>query len=142
MLTTPQRPLTPMVTESDAALLTHDSYVMHIRTQHCTSCSCGERFSTMFEVWTHPTKTRSTGLNVLRPVLGTILKDLTIAYIELPMIVIPLCSECVDTFVHPNRTSTIGVASREAWADTLKRKYTPDPVASPKGKVEPTLDML
>lgn len=123
-------PAKPNITESDAALLIHTSYVMHIKTQHCTSCACTERFNAMFEVWTHPTKTRTTGLNVLRAVLGLQLKDLEIAYIELPSVNIPLCSECVNTFVHPNRVSTIGIASRAAWAETLRRKYTPEPKAA------------
>lgn len=133
----------PFVSESDAALLIHDSYVMHIKTQHCTSCSCSERFSQMFEVWTHPTKTRSTGLTVLKAT-GPLLKDLDIAYIELPATSIPLCEECVNTFVHPNRVSTIGMASREAWAETLRRKYAPEPqsASDSKAKPSPTLNML
>lgn len=141
MTTTNVHPIKPQLTPSDAALLTLDSYVMHIKTNHCTSCSCSERYSEMFEVWVHPTKTATSGLNVLRKVVGTTLKDLEIAYIELPPKQIPLCEECVNTFVHPERLSTIGVASREAWAETLRRKYTPEP-AKPAGKPEPTLDML
>lgn len=131
------------ITESDAALLIHDSYVMHIKTQHCTSCQCSERFSSLFECWTHPTKTKTSGLNVLKAAASGQLKDLEIAYIELPSISVHLCSECVNTFVHPNRSSTIGLASREAWAETLRRKYTPEPSAQrASGKLAPDLDML
>lgn len=141
----PETPATrsppPSITESDAALLFHDSYVMHMNTQLCESCKCGERFSQLFEVWVHPTKTRATNLHVLRKAIGLVLKDLEIAYIDLPPIRIPLCTECVNTFVHPNRTSTIGLGSREAWAETLRRKYTPEP-ASPTKRPEPTLEML
>lgn len=137
---TPIRPL-PLITESDAALLFHDSYVMHIKTHLCASCQCGERFSQMFEVWAHPTKTRANNLHVLRAVTGTQLKDLEIVYIELPATGIPLCSECVSTFVHPNRISTIGIASREAWAETLRRKYAPEPKPA-SGRPEPSLDSL
>lgn len=139
----PQQQPKPFVSESDAALLIHDSYVMHIKTHHCTSCQCSERFSQLFEVWTHPTKTRSTGLTVLKAT-GPALKDLEIAYIELPATNIPLCEECVNTFVHPNRVSTIGMASREAWAETLRRKYTPEPapLARSESKPQPSLDML
>lgn len=134
----------PQLTEGDASLLTLDSYVMHIRTHQCTSCQCGERFSSLFEVWTHPTKTRTSNLHVLRAVTQPALKDLAIVYIELPATSVPLCSECVNTFVHPNRISTIGVASREAWAETLRRKYTPEPVADKTAstKPAPSLDML
>lgn len=131
------------LTESDANLLFHDSYVMHIKTNMCASCACGERHSELFEVWAHPTKTRTSNLHVLRKVTGhVVLKDLEIVYIELPATPIPLCSECVNTFVHPNRSSTIGIASREAWAETLRRKYTPEPTPVKTGKIEPTLDQL
>lgn len=142
--TTNIAPIRPQLTEGDAALLFHDSYVMHIKTALCASCSCGERHSEMFEVWAHPTKTRTSNLHVLRKVIGTHLKDLEIVYIELPPISIPLCSECVNTFVHPNRSSTIGVATREAWADTLRRKYTPEPTPAAKStsRPAPTLDQL
>jgi hypothetical protein len=139
--TPPARPA-PMLTESDAALLIHDSYVMHRKTQLCESCGCGEQFSELFEVWIHPTKTRSTNLHVLRRAGAGALKDLEIAYISLPSISIPLCSECVETFVHPNRISTIGMASRAAWMDTLRRKYTPAEAAKPAAKPEPSLDQL
>lgn len=138
------RPLS-QVTESDAALLFHDSYVMHIKTHLCTSCQCGERFSQLFEVWAHPTKTRKTNLHVLRAVTSLQLKDLEIVYIELPQTTVPLCSECVNTFVHPNRVSTIGVASRAAWAETLRRKYAPaEPAEGPSNRAKhtPTLEDL
>lgn len=137
----PIRPQQPQLTEGDANLLFHDSYVMHIKTNQCLSCGCGERHSQIFEVWAHPTKTRTSNLHVLRTVTSHQLKDLEIAYIELPPSSILLCSECVNTFVHPNRSSTIGIASREAWAETLRRKYTPVPTAAP-AQAEPTLEML
>lgn len=136
----PPKPV--QITESDAALLFHDSYVMHITTKHCVSCSCSERFSTMFEVWAHPTKTRTTNLHVLRAVTGTVLKDLEVIYLELPHVNVPLCSECVNTFVHPNRVSTIGVASRAAWAETLRRKYAEEPKVAKAEKHVPTLGDL
>ena len=137
------RPSQPQITESDAKLLTLDSYVMHIHTQNCISCECSERFSQLFEVWTHPTKTRATNLHVLRRTTTLALVDLEITYIELPPVRIHLCCECVNTFVHPNRTSTIPAVSREAWADTLRRKYTPQDTPSRAAtRTEPTLDQL
>ena len=136
----------PKLSESEAAELQLDSYVMHIHNHRCQRCDCVERFSYLFEVWVHPTKTRSSALNVLKP--ATTLQRLAIAYIELPELPILICSDCIEGFQHHELTdSVLPVANPAAWRETLQRKYTPQPAAKPAPtatteKKEPTLDQL
>jgi len=134
--------------ENEAKELVHDSYVMHIHTNVCRHCGCGERYQTMFEVWTHPTKTHTTGLKQMRPLMTDQLKDLHIAYIELPDQAIPICSDCIQTYKSATDKTPQLAADAGAWADTLRRKYTPEKkevkIARQyaAGKQIPTLDEL
>lgn len=137
------------ITESESKELLLDSYVMYINNHHCAACGALERFSQCFEVWVHPTKTRTTGLRDLRPISGR-LKDLPLAVLAANEKVVPICYKC--SWTHQNRgkpTVAQPPLSREAWAETLKRKYAPTPnepkiatrsAASPK--MVPTLDQL
>lgn len=113
------------LTESDASELTLDSYLMHIYQTNCLRCGSGERYGQLFEVWTHPTKTRLSGFRELRPARGA-LRDLPIAYVEMPERANPICSDCVHTYQSPTNKPTRPLSSQE-WAETLKRKYTPEP---------------
>lgn len=133
----------PKLSESEAAELQLDSYVMHIHNHRCLACDCVERFSHLFEVWIHPTKTRTTALNVLKPAMS--LQHLPIAYIDLPELPIPVCSDCIETFQHRElATSVLPAADPASWRETLRRKYTPAPAAKPAAepKKEPSLDQL
>jgi hypothetical protein len=132
--------LPPRITESEAKELLLDSYVMYIHTHTCTNCECGERFSELFEVWAHPTKTRTTALNVLRPATR-LDHSLQLAYIELPERPIPVCSDCAPTY-DIGASPPIPALSREEWAATLKRKYAPPAASQPKKPAPPTLDQL
>lgn len=134
----------PKLSESEASELLLDSYVMHIHNNRCKNCDCVERHSHLFEVWTHPTKTRLTALNVLKPVMGA-LQPLPIAYIDLPEREVPICSDCVELYTPPTGTPLLPAADPAAWRETLRKKYTPQPVADsrqPETKKEPTLDQL
>jgi hypothetical protein len=146
-MTTTTIPAKPIIGESESAALTLSSYVMHINTQLCTHCDDGERFSTLFEVWTHPTATRLNGFKKLLPVFGVkIDKSLPIAVIELPTKPIPYCSECAATAAaDAAQPAVTTVASRAAWAATLQRKATEaasTTIPSKPTKLVPTLDML
>lgn len=125
------------ISEGEAKELILDSYVMYVHTHTCTNCECGERFSQLFEVWAHPTKTRTTGFRDLRPA-GRIDRSLQISYIELARQSIPICSDCVAQY--ETTESERPAVSREAWAATLKRKYTPP--ASPVKKSTPAVPTL
>jgi hypothetical protein len=133
--------LRPPVSETEAKELTLDSYVMHIHTQICTNCDCAERFCELFEVWTHPTKTRTTALNVLHHA-DRIDHSLMISYIELPKRPIPICSDCVEQYEIRDAERPTPAVSREAWAATLKRKYAPAPSVQKTKPHTPTLDDL
>jgi hypothetical protein len=136
-------------TETESVEMVHDSYLMHIHNVHCTRCRGGERYTDLYEVWIHPTKTRTTGLKQLRKYTGA-LKDMHVAYVELPISFIPICSDCVATYKSATDKTPLREADTASWAETLKRKYTPTAVAetkiarasSPAAKHIPTLDEL
>lgn len=133
-----------LITENDATEMLLDSYIMHRGRQRCLNCDCMESYSTLFEVWIHPTKTRTTGLTSLRLWTGpAAMKALPLAFLTLPVRSIPVCDDCIEAF-EPHGEAPIPHASREAWADTLRRKYTPEPASrSESAKPSaPTLDML
>lgn len=136
----------PFVSESDAAIMQLDSYVLHRGRQHCANCDCIESYSTLFEVWIHPTKTARSGLTTLRlHGAGRDLKNLPIAHITLPIREVPVCDDCIEWYQGVHGFKAVGSASREAWADTLRRKYAPEPSRSesPESrKPTPTVDML
>lgn len=144
----PTLTVVPKLSETEASSLVLDSYVLHIQTNLCSCCQCGERYSTLFEVWVHPTQTRLNRFNKLLPVFGTKLdRSKRITSIELPPKPVPFCSDCihqVDTLA-PDFVVVTAI-SRQAWADTLQRKAQQEhawqQAASRQRPPAPTLDML
>lgn len=114
-------PLRPHLTEAEATALQLDSYVMHIRSQHCVNCAAGAEWSELYEVWTHPTKTRISSLNVLKPT-AMLQGGMEIVYIRLPIATVPICSECVATITTADLPRPLPAANRSQWSDTLRRK--------------------
>lgn len=131
-----------LISESTAAEMVIDSYVVHRSTQSCKTCLSVECYSTIFEVWVHPTKTRTTGVRSLKLSVGE-LKNLPIAIVDLPERAVPTCYDCVETYA-PHGSTPIPPASRLAWEETLKRKYAaPEPARSaPRESHIPTLESL
>ena len=112
------------ITEAEASELTLDSYLMQIHNTLCDRCGSGERYGQLFEVWVHPIKTRQSGYKELRPARGA-LKPLPIAYVDMAEHRNSICSDCVHTYETPT-AKAIPAVSAQAWAETLKRKYTPE----------------
>lgn len=127
------------LTESEADSLMHDAYLVQIREQSCHHCQSGEQWSELFEVWTHPTKTHRTAAYVLRPTV-TLRAGYDVSYTRLPTVVVPVCSDCIETY-NPEHGSVVPAASHEAWKATLLRKYAPVE-AAPKGRPETPLENL
>jgi len=115
------------ITEAEHTELTLDSYLMQIHTTLCDRCGSGERYGQLFEVWVHPTKTAKSGYRELRPARGS-LKDLPIAYVDMAEQRNPVCSDCVHTYQTTNSQPALPAISAQAWAETLRRKYTPEKV--------------
>jgi hypothetical protein len=127
-------------TMSDRSEMIHDSYVMHIHNQKCSSCGHLERFNHFYEVWIHPSKTRLTGMKDLRPA-NSLKPKFSVTYIDLPPRPIPVCTECVKLIEREDHM--IITANPAQWAETLKRKYAPAPSTPDKPvKTTPTLDQL
>lgn len=135
------------LTEAEAAELKLDSYLMHI---HRTKCACGahEHYHTLFEVWVHPSKTKTTGFRDLRPMIRDNMRDLPISYINMPFKLTTICSNCVKHHKSSGGFAAAEAANPVAWAETLRRKYTPEQKEvkiakqSTPGKYIPTLDEL
>ena len=138
MDTKPSHPV--RLTEAEAAQFTHESYLIQIREQSCTHCGSGERWSEIFEVWTHPVQTRRTSAINLRPSL-TLRKGMLVGYTTIPAVQVPVCSDCIATFNPEEGAALVPAVSRAAWQDTLMRKYAPEPKPQAKLNV-PTLDQL
>lgn len=135
------RPAQPQLSESQAAALVHDSYLVQIHQNLCTNCACGEQFISLFEVWVHPTLTGQTKYAVKRPTT-TIKPGLEIVYLGMPEVQMPICSECVTTYTVDSAKAQ-PVATREAWAETLRRKYAaPEPERKAPARHIPTLGEL
>jgi len=140
------------ITESESHELALDSYVLYAHTNNCANCGKMEKYSELYEVWLHPTKTRNSNLRDLRPVSGK-LKDLPIYQVAAMPRSIPVCTECATHAPREagGRPIQVMPLSREAWAETLKRKYAA-PASEPKvaktttgaspRKVVPTLDQI
>ena len=141
------------ISESESHELALDSYVLYAHTNTCVNCGNTEKHSEIYEVWLHPTKTRNSNLRDLRPV-GIKLKDLPIYQVAAAPRAIPVCTECATGAPRAagGRPIQVMPLSREAWAETLKRKYAPPAAevkiakttaspASPR-KVVPTLDQI
>ena len=140
-----------VITESESRELALDSYVLYAHTNNCANCGNTEKYSQLYEVWLHPTKTRNSNLRDLRPVAGK-LRDLPIYQVAAVPRAIPVCTECATGAPRAagGRPIQVMPLSREAWAETLKRKYAapaPEPkvaktTATPSRKVVPTLDQI
>jgi hypothetical protein len=137
----------PKVSEGQSKDLVLDSYVMNIQVQECQGCHSCEKYSTLHEVWTHPIKTRTSALRILRPVTSVI-KPLPIDRVNLARKFIPICSACVHNHSVPARPT----ADPREWARTLQRKAAeaykpPTPPKAPgtpvkSTKINTNLDML
>jgi hypothetical protein len=120
-------------TETESKEMLFDSYVTIIHKHICTTCNMVEVFSQCFEVWLHPTKTRSSNLRDLRPVVGTHLKPMNMAQINAAERRIPICHRCVASYRVVGRPEIVTVkASNEQWQETLRNKYAPPPKAEVK----------
>ena len=140
------------ITESESHELALDSYVLYAHTNNCANCGKMEKYSQLYEVWLHPTKTRNSNLRDLRPVAGK-LKELPIYQVAAAPRAIPVCTECATGAPRcaGGRPIQVMPLSREAWAETLKRKYAQPTAAevkvarttaTPSRKVVPTLDQI
>lgn len=139
-------PKTPpqKLSESVSEALQHTSYVLEGRRQVCRCCRRPAGFAMVWEVWTHPTKTATTGLKVLRPQLGPTLKDLPVSHYHKPDETIPFCFACLpQTLGKP-----LAPVSESEWARTLQRKASDTllderktAAAAPRN-MTPTLDDL
>ena len=130
--------------ESEAAALVHDHYVA---TKLQTRCSCGAlwQHSELYEVWTHPTKTATTGMKQLR---STTKYDpsMPLQVVTLADRQIPICYSCAG-FRRPATDSGFAPLSWDQWSATLKRKAadarSEAAAARPAAqKVEPKLEDL
>jgi hypothetical protein len=141
------------ISETESHELALDSYVMYLHTQTCATCRAAESWSQIYEVWTHPTKTRTSNYRELRPLGGKTLKqDLPIAALARKPMTVPICTICVNH--HAPKFGMKVVVSETEWQETLKRKYaaptaeprvakptTPSGSAKPKQMI-PTLDQI
>ena len=145
-----QKPNQQTVTETESRELLLDSYVTYIHNHHCANCGQTETFAQCFEVWLHPTKTRSSNLRDMRPVIGPALKPLNMAVLQAPERKIPICHHCAANYRVVGRPEIVTVRStNDQWQETLRRKYAPAPTepkvatrSSVPPKVIPTLDQI
>jgi hypothetical protein len=137
------------ITESESRDMLLDSYVTYVHTHHCTNCDGIETFSQCFEVWLHPTKTRTSNLRDMRPVVGP-LKPLNMTVLSAPGRNIPICHRCAASYRVVGRPEIVTVQStNNQWQETLRRKYAPAPTepkvaarSSTPAKVIPSLDQI
>jgi hypothetical protein len=135
------------ITESESRDMMLDSYVTYIHNNTCTSCGQTETFAQCFEVWLHPTKTRTTNLRDMRPVVG-VLKPLSMTVLNAPNRTIPICHYCAPHYRVVGRPEIVTVRSTsDQWQETLRRKYEPaqtEKVAKPaaQAKTVPSLDQI
>ena len=135
------------ISESEHNDMLLDSYVTHIHTHHCSRCGDQETFSQIFEVLCHPTKTRTTKLTSLRPVVGLELKPLNLAVIQVPSKLVPICHRCAGSYKVVGKPEIITVqSSNDRWQETLRRKYSEPAKEAAKPptapKAVPTLDQI
>lgn len=110
---------TPTTTESETKELFFDSYVTLIHTQHC-ACGETEHYSQCYEVWLHPTKTRSSNLRDLRPLVGPLDTAKPMAHVARPARMIPVCCFCISAYKAEG--NTIAPINPMQWQETLLRK--------------------
>jgi len=123
---------------------------MRRRIQICQNCENAELGSTIFEVWIHPTKTGRSGYRSERLFSGRELnRKYAMVVVDMPDRPVPYCADCGDTYASTTADGkgreTFPPCSAEAWAETLRRKYSPEPSRSEstsKSKLEPSLEML
>src|SRR5215471_5146208 len=133
------------ISENESKEMLLDSYVTHI---HIHECNCGafETWSQVFEVWCHPTKTRTTRLTLLRPVVGLELKPLSMTVVQVPRKRIPICHRCAHGYKVTGKPEIVTVqSSNERWQETLHRKYAePSKAPAPAAPVKavPRLDQI
>jgi hypothetical protein len=136
------------ITETESRDMMLDSYVTHIRNHRCTNCGQTETFTQCFEVWLHPTKTRSSNLRDLRAVVGDTLKPLNMAVLTVPEKKIPICHHCASQYRVVGRPEiVIARSTNEQWQETLRRKHAQaqtEKVAKPAAPVKtvPRLDQI
>ena len=137
----------PPITESESHELALDSYVMYLNLQTCATCGATEKWSQIYEVWLHPTKTRLSNFKDLRPISGPLKPSLSIAALQTRAKSIALCSHCVPYI--PKVTGHRIIASSAEWEETLKRKYAAPAAQEPRvakrttpQRAVPTLDEL
>jgi hypothetical protein len=137
----PQTPFVPQLSETEAAALQHDSYVLQKRMNICRRCGGMETFTELYEVWCHPTRTGKTGL-IQRRKCSEIKLGYPIASVMTPSTSLPVCMACVETY-DPAGAANFPPVSAGQWQETLKRKYAPQVDEAKKpGKLTPSLDML
>ena len=117
------KPQLSLAQERDLVL---DSYVMHINTHHCRNCTSTEQFSTLYEVWVLPKHPTTKHLKARMSLLPLDSK-LRVAYINMRERTIPICSDCVATYRRAADQSPLPEADPGQWAETIKRKYAPEP---------------
>lgn len=105
--------------ESEAAALVHDHYVV---TKLVTRCVCGATWqhSELYEVWTHPTKTATTGMKQLRSTTE-FKPDLELHAVQLKERALPVCSSCWQ-IRRPKPQTIAPPLTWDEWAATLQRK--------------------
>jgi protein-arginine kinase activator protein McsA len=140
-----QDPRRQFVSEADADMLELNSYLLSIKSHTCRNCQKHHSWSELQEVWTHPTKTVSSALRVLR-FTQSIQKGYEVAYINHAPMETPVCHECVTTFASEG-TRTSSAIDATAWAQTLRRKAQEQQAdkraaANPSPRRAPTLGEL
>ena len=122
------------ITENESKELLFDSYVTYINTHQCAACGSIETFSQCFEVWLHPTKSKTSSFRDLRPVVGTSLKPMNMAVIRAPARMVPICHHCATRYRVQGRPEQVAVAmNNDAWHETLRRKAA---AAAPPAEVK------
>ena len=122
-----------------------DSYVMHVHTHHCRNCTSTEQFSSLYEVWVDPRKPTTRQLKPYTSCLP-LKSTLRVNYLNLPDHTVPVCSDCISTY--DQEAAPLPAADPRSWAETIKRKYTPEPsvvklaTRSAPTKAIPSLDDL
>lgn len=129
----------------DAREFDLDSYIMHVRTTHCTHCGADHTTSQVYEVHINPSLTGRTAAHRLVPA-ASLKGGFKIGISKLPTQSVPVCHDCLSTL----DTAALPIPDMKPvdpreWAQTLRRKYAPQPVpykpVRPIPK-SPTLDDL
>lgn len=109
-------------------------FLMHIHRQHCTSCGRDESISRLYQAEQVNGRTGSAKKYLPCHSIGPL--D-PVNRMELGIVNIPLCSECVD-----DSRSVAGAEVYARWQETLQRKAAPASPPQAQSKAEPTLEDL